>query len=761
MRGNWHIVAISVAAGALNTMVNQMIIPIMFIAWLVLLYVTKRLRKLLVIISFLCFLFFSYYIPTISNQFETPPNESIRFMSGTIKGNVQFTDKMLQFQFLDKQKNDLYLVHYYLSNPSQSNKELHTRIYTGAVCTIKGRAMQLEGSRNPGEFNYGRYLAEKGIRFRFEMTSLEDVQCEGTSPLHNIYQLQTRLKEKVSAVYSEHTSSWVHALVLGDDSKLSEETIDMFQRWSLSHLLAISGLHIGLIVGLLYFISIKLGILTKEKADWLMIVFLPIYAIIAGGEPSVWRASLMVLLFILLSKWRMYISTVDGISIVFILLIVLNPSLIYHVGFQFSFLVTFGILLSSAWIAKSPSLFISMLRISFISQMIILPLQFHYFYIVQPLSILLNVLIVPYFSFVVIPLMFILAIMVYLPVIPNLIDIVFKKLMTSVIQLINYIDQVANYPWIFGEVPFLFGIIYYAVFICGMMFAQSGRLKRSFYYHTMAVFIMMILLIRPYFSSEGTVTMLDVGQGDAFIIELPYRKGVIMIDAGATFHFQDEKISDKVYRQVLKPYLHVKGIYEIDAIFASHEHVDHVGSIPYLIQDFRVKQVLVSTFYPNEYWMKDVEIKRVKSGESWKIGDHVFNVLAPSIDQKDANENSLIIQSEFAGLHWLFMGDAGKPSEKILLEQNPNIPVDVLKIGHHGSKSSSDKDFINHVQPKYAFISAGIKNRYGHPAPEVIATLHEAGIFVFQTPQHGAVIYRYQEGKQNNRLFQSYLQIEP
>src|SRR5699024_437655 len=150
----------------------------------------------------------------------------------------------------------------------------------------------------------------------------------------------------------------------------------------------------------------KLNLLTKEKAQWLLIFFLPFYAVIAGGEPSVWRASLMVLLFLLISKLNIKFSVTDVLSFIFIILIAMDKYIVYDIGFQLSFSVTLGLLLSKNWLSQTNVSLFSILKISFVSQLVILPLQIAYFSNFQPLSILLNVIVVPYFSLFVIPLMF-------------------------------------------------------------------------------------------------------------------------------------------------------------------------------------------------------------------------------------------------------------------------------------------------------------------------------------------------------------------
>src|SRR5690625_2872167 len=217
--------------------------------------------------------------------------------------------------------------------------------------------------------------------------------------------------------------------------------------------------------------------------------------------------------------------------------------------------------------------------------MMILPLQFAYFHTFQPLSILLNLIVVPYFSLFVIPLMFILIIMMpfFTPII-HLIDQFFVSIQSIFTILLEFFDQIFYYPFILGDFPILFTIVYYILFYLCMKRGQLNHLKKSFKYGCAVVLLIVCLSVRPYMSATGMVTMLDMGQGDVFVIELPYRKGVFFIDAGATFSFEDFKPTDQVYEQIIRPYLYSRGIGHVDAIFLSHAHGDHNGSVPFMVK---------------------------------------------------------------------------------------------------------------------------------------------------------------------------------
>src|SRR5699024_1516497 len=383
---------------------------------------------------------------------------------------------------------------------------------------------------------------------------------------------------------------------------------------------------------------------------------------------SVWRASLSIMFFIILNKAKLKFNYTDVLSIVFLLFILFDKYIVYHVGFQLSFIVTFGLILSKNWIAQSNSSIFQLLQISFVSQMMILPLQLSYFSTFQPLSILLNVIVVPYFSIFVIPLMFIFLFLSPFPVsIVKFLDYFFVHIHSIFIHLVTLIDKHADYPWIIGNMPIVATVLYYVLFFMLMKYLQSANHPKAFTYGCSISLLIVCLAFRPYLSPIGTVTMLDIGQGDAFVIELPYRKGVIFVDAGANFTFNDFGSSDKVYKQIIKPYLYSRGINYIDAIFLSHEDIDHMGSVEYILRDMKVKEVIISDYYELDrqtvkLWKEyGTHIRRLN--DKIDINGQVFQTIGPTKDMKSPNENSLILYTKFGGMSWLFTGDSGKDSE--------------------------------------------------------------------------------------------------
>src|SRR5690625_1288089 len=436
----------------------------------------------------------------------------------------------------------------------------------------------------------------------------------------------------------------------------------------------------------------------------------------------------MIISFIILSFFKVKLTSSDIVSWLFIILIIINPSLLNLIGFQFFFAVSFSLLISLKWLNQTNNRISKSFKISFISQMIILPLQLHYFSVFQPLSIFLNVIVIPYFTIIVIPLMFIMILFMLFPtILRELLDDIFVGMHTMFVDTLLKLDILFSEYFVIGDLSVVHFLIYYLI-----------------------LFI-LFLNNKDVFSPEGRVTKLDIGQGDAIVIELPYRKGVFMMDIGSSFYFTDMKPSSKVYKQVIKPYLYHRGIDSVDGIFLSHDHLDHTGSLEFMLNEFRVGELFISPYHPiegdllNALETNQTKITIINPTEKITRNQLLFQILHPEKDQFDENDNSLIVYTKICGKSWLFNRDASTHNELALLQKFPNLKADILKVGHHGSDTSTDELFLNEVNPKYALISAGLNNSYGHPTLNVIERLQKHDIDIFRTDLDGAIEYKFNE----------------
>ena len=296
----WYLLALGAMFSIITKSVNDVTYVTIFFIWLLYLFYKKRIRLITLIATTLSFIFFYLYIPSIERPQieEIPSNESYH---GKIISPIEQKSNSIQFTFQPFQMKEKFLViHFYEEN---NDVDLSTLKY-GALCKIQGEITVPEQARNPYQFDYQLYLLKNGITYQFIIHDVADIKCSKQNSLQYVFSLRDILMELSRKKLHAETSAWLQALVLGNDEFIDTETIHMFQRWSLSHILAISGLHIGIVVMIIYFMLVRFSIVTKEAAQSFLVMFLPVYAFLAGGEPSVWRASLMVVLGIVLVKLK-------------------------------------------------------------------------------------------------------------------------------------------------------------------------------------------------------------------------------------------------------------------------------------------------------------------------------------------------------------------------------------------------------------------------------------------------------------------------
>lgn len=741
MRGHLHLVVVSALIGIIQ---QQILYWIVFI-WFMCLYLQKRMTKETIGLLALVIMFFTYFYTAdhdvVKNGINDPP-----YIKGKIMTEVDYKEEHISFVIKEDKTSKKTLVNYFFkSDQDVLFFAAPSSWKTGATCKINGERGSPRESTNPGQFNYQQYLMKQGISSQVTISNVSDITCSGTSFRGEVFSFRQNVMQNATIDLSDSTRGWLHALLLGDTSRIDQSTIELFRRWNMSHLLAISGMHISVLVGFMYFLIVRLGWCTKRSAAYVLFILLLFYPMLAGGSPSVWRASMMTGLAFLIRK---KIAVLDLLSIVFLIFVLADKTAIHHLGFQFSFIVTYALLLSRPFLRRCKYKLVLMFAISCISMLAILPIQLNQFYSFNPLSVFLNLFAVPYFSFFVLPFLFItFLLLVFLPPLFPLFDRIFDHVHNNVLSIFVIVDEYLYYPLIIGEIPLHFTILFYVCFIGFMMSLINFKRSKAVCRGTLLFVIILLFNIRPYLNPYGVVTMLDVGQGDALVIELPFRQGVIIYDLAGTTSSDFQTLSDRLFKQTIEPYLHSRGIRRIDALILSHEHVDHYGSTPYLLDNFIVDTLITSDFFimPEELdeiiSQKQLSILNVKGNDELKIGDYVFTVLSPSFDWGSANDNSLVLKTELGSLTWLLTGDIEEDVEKWLVKTYPNLSVDVLSVAHHGSSTSSSEAFVKHIDPLIALISVGRNNRYQHPDQRVIERLTHNNVVIYRTDQHGAVSY--------------------
>ncbi|MBP2241694.1 competence protein ComEC [Cytobacillus eiseniae] len=652
-----------------------------------------------------------------------------------------------------------------LSYQIKTEKEkayLSDKLTTSLACKVKGKLSEPNTSTNVNAFNYQQYLKGKQIHWILQIEEFTPLNC--TTQKKTLLSFFRTLRENgiqyVQTHFPEEMAPLSTALLFGERGYIDNDVLASYEKLGIVHLLAISGLHVGLLAGMLFFAGIRLGI-ARETMTSILLLFLPCYALLTGAAPSVIRAVFMMVLYLALHKWLVWsLSKIDIISIVFIVYSLFTPYVIFDVGFQLSFSVSFVLILSAAFLLQRfTNPIILLFCTSFICQLASIPIMLYYFYEVSLLSIFANAIFIPLFSIVILPaiiLVFLLHLLfgtkIAFLILPLHILIVLMDKLAIQLSLLPFAIFTLGRPSAWVLLLYLCCIPYFFVLW------ERGKGKKHFL--KIIILPLSLFLFHGYgnnLSPYGEITFIDVGQGDSIFIQMPFGKGNILIDAGGTIDFDTEewKKRQKQYevgKDVVVPFLKSKGVRVIDKLIITHGDADHMGGAFEVMDQLKVKELVL----PKRASLSELEVDLLQlaksnqvpwkftiAGDRWKTGDSVFHVLAPlaGMEESERNDGSIVLLTKIGGASWLFTGDLEKEGEERLLTQYKNLKTHVLKAGHHGSKTSTTPAFLNRIEPKVAIISAGRNNRYGHPNQEVIDELTERRIKILRTDLHGAITY--------------------
>ena len=756
MRGKGYLLVISLLAG--YYLANQFICWLAIcLAWLVLLliyYYRKRLNVTECLILIILTLFFSQHF--VQEQFEGSEwlgNEVN--VSGKVTAITKETNEQTIFILRETASNQ------YIQINDFSNASVPVNL--GAKCQVFGEVISPTEATNPGQFSYQNYLSDQGIHYQININRSDQLQCEGSNLPGKLNQFRRKQMEELDQRMSPRTSAWIKSLIFGDRSDLDDQTEGLFQRWHLTHLLAISGLHVSIIVAIIHFILIFVCRLTKETTYQLLITFLLIYPIMAGGAPSIWRAAIVAIFNYLAWYQRDRVISIDFLSVAFVLLLFFKPEWIHHLGFQFSFLISFSLLLSKQILKQLSSKFAQTVYISLLCMVMIIPIQVNAFYLFNPISFVVNLIATFYFSAFFIPMIFFsYLISVFFPPLLLFSDI-FLNLSDRLFMLfVQFFDDYLYAPIVTGTLSPLFILAYYLCLFYLLVQFEKKRFNKLIYSVIVLILILVTHQVKPYLNPYGKVTVLDLGQANSLVIELPHRKGIILYDVGATLMNDYSTASDRAYAQIIKPYLHQAGIKKIDVVIISHEDHDHLGSLSYLLDDFTVGTVVTSNYFKwpdilsESLISETIEHKRVEAGESFTIGGHVFYCLSPSRDWGNNNDNSFVVATYFGTESWLLTGDVSEQVEQSIIKKYPDLVIDTLVVPHHGSATSSSRLFLEQIAPNQAIIPVGRNNFFSHPSDLVVNRFNELGVQLYRTDQNGAIQFIFAKNRSGG-TFSSFL----
>ena len=665
-----------------------------------------NLKQKYTFILFITFIIYALIITSIPMKTTYKENDS------TFEGNIlsiKKYDTKTTLIIKEKNKTEKILVNYY---------EKIDKINLGDKVKIKGTLKLPSKNTVPNLFNYRKYLNNNNIYYILTASEITKIKNNTKILTHYKNKLQKYINRKKAHTY-------LNIFILSNKNDLDKEVLNSYQVNGLSHLFSISGMHITLLLGTILKLLDKVSYNRYYKYV-LLIIILIIYMYLTDFTPSILRSGIMFILLTLNKLFNFKIKTKNIIMLTFIIIVLINPYYIYNLGFQLSYLISFYLIIFAHIINKHKNYFKKLFITSLISFLVSFPIIISNYYQVNLLSIFINLLFVPIISYIVLPLAFITLI---LPTDSFLI------LTMDILEGISLSLTNINYLLLELPKPSIYLIIIYYATITLLLIN-----KKSFISLLTTIFIHKISID---FNPNMEILFLDVSQGDSILLHYPHNKYNILIDTGGNYNYE-------ISKNIIIPYLKSKGINKIDYLILTHGDYDHMGESINLIENFKVEKVIFNCGPYNDLekeLIKVLEKKKIKYYSCIKelnIDNSKLYFLQTK-EYDNENDNSSVIYFNYYNYKSLFMGDASTEREKDILEKYNLKDVDFLKVGHHGSNTSSSEEFINSINPKYSLISVGKNNRYGHPNKEVLDTLNDSKIY--RTDQDGSIMFKIKKDK--------------
>ncbi|WP_339250663.1 DNA internalization-related competence protein ComEC/Rec2 [Sporosarcina sp. FSL W8-0480] len=609
-------------------------------------------------------------------------------------------------------------------------------------------------------FDMGNYLKANGAIGMFESDQVLSYK-KNTGIQSVLAEHRWRIKQHIRENFPENLIVEAESLLIGDRSGMDEELAASYRTLGITHLFAISGLHVGLLTFLLRTLLIRLS-MRKETVDTLLMILLPLYAVIAGGAPSVWRAVSVTVLILLTATGRFRMRMDDALAISAACFILLQPWVAFQPGFQLSYLAAFSLVYSTKILSRQKSGLAVSFLVTMITQLALYPILLYHFYELSLSSFVVNLLYVPVYSVIILPINILLLLLTYLlPSFAAIIFFIYEPLRNGLGLFTEFLSSLPYQMWVPGRPH---GVLSALTVIGIFLFFISFERGRNLFHSLCFIFVPAVILhTSPYMNPTLKVTFLDVGQGDAIVIELPWKQEVYVIDAGGNVNFGEPNWRTperefEVGRKIVVPFLKGRGIKKIDKLILTHADSDHIEGADEVLEEIAVKEIHISPNSEKEWTMEEVllisaekkiPIFAMNEGVSWQQGSTTFSYIGPQRGLYKGNDSSLVLLMETSGPSFLFTGDLEVEGEKRIVREYKHVNWGrlILKAGHHGSRTSSSDLFIHTLNPELTILSYGRNNRYGHPHPEVLATFEQQKLQTLSTADHGSITIRVKKDR--------------
>jgi competence protein ComEC len=749
------------------------IIPILCLSLVLKIVVKKyQVQRLGDIILYITFVLLGLFIATQNfEELKTPLSKYHKEKKSILYAEIKNIELIKSYEIVftvitdsikldNKTFNNPDCLIYKFRGDSIQREKLYAEIYPGNKIYVTGTYQKGRERRNPGEFDYDKYLNAKGVTglfISYDTDSITIIDSKINMFASYLFALRKSIDEIIVNLHDKETSDLLRGLILADRSGIDAETKNAFVNSGVIHILAVSGLNVGYVILIFIIVFGRFSIYVRSI---LTVVGLIIFMLITGTTPPVVRATIMGIIIILTFLSNRSTNLFNSISIAAVIILFFSPQQIYDPGFQLSF----GAVLSTAiiypylqsWIEKLNfklkwiKKILLFMGVSLSAQLGTIPFTLIYFSKLSVVSIIANLFVIP-ISGIITAIAFL---TIFLGSFSSLLAQYFayaNNLLTFIMmESIRFAgDLKFSFLWI-RDYSLYDSIVFYV--LLGLLLISLNRIQKTVIKISIIVFTFLIIIIYSSFDDKKLLTddrlnvmMIDVGQGDSFLIKFPNGK-TALIDAGEANPYIDNG------ERVIIPLLDNLSIDKIDYGFISHLDLDHYGGFISLIYNDRINEIyrpLHDSSTKSTRLEKFLKLKNIKTHIYDKsiidIGNARVYILNNPYDKLysslSSNDKSGVLKIVYGKTSFLFVGDCEHPAEYYLASTFGNmLDSEVLKLGHHGSSTASSNVFLNYVSPDISLVSSGIKNKFNHPSKRVINSLEKLKSTIYRTDEIGAVV---------------------
>ena len=617
-------------------------------------------------------------------------------------------------------------------------------LHAGQYWQFQVRLKRPQGLLNPGGFDYESWLFQHHIRATgYIRKSHKNHKIKDLSSTCFMLCLREKIREQIIKITpASHSTGLLLALSIGERSLITANQWRWLRKTGTSHLVAISGLHIGLVAGLMFLLLNRLWRFSgplmlyypaPRIAAWGAMAAALIYAALAGFSIPTQRALLMLAVVMLGIVFNRPLSPGRTLAQALLAVLIIDPLAVMSAGFWLSFLAVWVIVYGLAARVGKPDKWQQWWRSQAWVTLGLMPILLLFFQQVSLIAPLANVIAIPLVSLLIAPLSLLASLLLFIN--PDWAAFMLLAAAWLLDRLSDYLSWLAAVPFASWSASLLSWPAL-LLSLAGMfwLLAPQGIPARWLG----GVMLLPVLFARFALPPQGQArfTLLDVGQGLAAVVQT--RNHALVFDTGARFG-----VNFNMGDVVLIPFLRHQGIHQIDRLILSHADNDHLGGATSLLAQIPVQKILASD--PSRARKKGIiqSIDPCYRGQQWNWDGVVFRFLHPPLKTRlRRNDRSCVLQVEAGGQRLLLSGDIEKTAERELIHRyGDDLQAEILVAPHHGSKTSSTAAFIDSVSPRYVLFPVGYRNRYGFPRPSVLARYHLRKIPYYQTWASGAISF--------------------